>query len=440
MQAAAASAAASAAANAATAAAAALSPLMPQMPNIPALGDLSASLPAMPSLPALPAMPTWLREGFNALTGRLQNLLYHTHDDIDLNLGADDESDLLIVGNMPAQAMGDYKPLFLGYYTAEDMHDKLMNHVSKFEGHAGKTIGELLKDKGFTDIIIDVDASDTFVHRIHVYHGVKDTRHLIGQLFVRIDAAFSVQTMKSPNTPEGAPAAYRGAFADGLRLLRQTFGASMLQLSVIEWLRIQDPTRDFVGTTLPLPGQLHPNLGIGREVNDLLHTMAKKRGRDGLMNIPEHWHNAYMYASSEPPFRFLNPAFEGFFLATRMAVAADIRARGLPAVAWAISRGQLLHKGADRVQWIPHEQVFPITPRMLDYFASREYTERVRASFRPEDFSIAWDVSPADGLGSLHLSTQCVDVGDARGKGARSLSFSSGLVEQHADEDGPCSL
>eukprot|EP00727_Mastigamoeba_balamuthi_P003587 m51a1_g13225 hypothetical protein (137) ;mRNA; f:1567-2568 len=118
------------------------------------------------------------------------NLLNSVYDDIDCNISAVDENDLLFVGNMPAKAMGNYKPLFLGYYTAEDVHDKLVHHVSKFERHAGKTIGELLKQKGFTDIIIDIDAS----------------------LFMRIDAEFSFLTMKSLVT--AAPAAYRSELAE----------------------------------------------------------------------------------------------------------------------------------------------------------------------------------------------------------------------------------
>src|SRR5689334_1469499 len=44
-----------------------------------------------------------------------------------------------------------------------------------------------------------------------------------------------------------------------------------------------------------LPGQRHPGLGVGNNIHDLLVFLSKSKKRDGLLNVPEHFHNGYLY-------------------------------------------------------------------------------------------------------------------------------------------------
>lgn len=41
---------------------------------------------------------------------------------------------------------------------------------------------------------------------------------------------------------------------------------------------------------------------------EMLVDLATAKGRDGLLNVPEHFHNALIYSNKD--FFFLNPAFE----------------------------------------------------------------------------------------------------------------------------------
>jgi hypothetical protein len=61
-----------------------------------------------------------------------------------------------------------------------------------------------------------------------------------------------------------------------------------------------------------LPGQKYPGLGVGYEFHKMLITLAEEAGRDGLMDVPEHFHNAVMY--HEGGFHFVSPQHEAFFL------------------------------------------------------------------------------------------------------------------------------
>jgi len=85
-----------------------------------------------------------------------------------------------------------------------------------------------------------------------------------------------------------------------------------LNLVVIEWLRMQDPSATFAQFNYTqLLGQEYPGLGCGQKFHQLLTQMAKKSQRDGLMNSPAYFHNAILYHKLD--YQFGNPQIEGAF-------------------------------------------------------------------------------------------------------------------------------
>lgn len=241
---------------------------------------------------------------------------------------------------------------------------------------------------------------------------------LLAQLFVRRETSFSVMETKSFTCKEsGVPKFYAKAFNDGLFILRDFFKAEKLQMVVIEWLRMQDPLKPF-GKRTPLPGQLHPGLGLGVEAAKALCSLARKNGRDGILNLPEHFYNAYLYAQGFNLYRFLNPAFEGYFKSICKAIEPDIKERGISAVAWAVFRGMLHCRMSDdddaagagtgkampaRIKWVSQEQVCPLSGRMTKYFKSSAYENAVKKAYHPEAFFIMWDQLEDDS----YISTSC---------------------------------
>jgi hypothetical protein len=142
---------------------------------------------------------------------------------------------------------------------------------------------------------------------------------------------------------------------------------SNFNLLQVDWVALQNPTETFKDR-IQLPGQRYPGLHVAKQVNTCFQLLASKNGRDGVLNVPEYFHNAYMYNLSG--YRFLNPAFQGWFEACLSDLSDDIATKGLGAVAWAWSQGCVYDPelGNRTILWFPQEQVYPTTPRMYDYF------------------------------------------------------------------------
>lgn len=85
-----------------------------------------------------------------------------------------------------------------------------------------------------------------------------------------------------------------------------------LKLSVLEWVCMQNPLKEFTTERPPLPGQRHPSLRVARVFLNMLIVLAEKKGRDGLLNIPEYFHNGYLYYLKG--MLFLNPLYHSYFI------------------------------------------------------------------------------------------------------------------------------
>eukprot|EP00698_Gefionella_okellyi_P000171 TRINITY_DN1014_c0_g3_i3.p2 TRINITY_DN1014_c0_g3~~TRINITY_DN1014_c0_g3_i3.p2 ORF type:complete len:174 (-),score=60.42 TRINITY_DN1014_c0_g3_i3:377-898(-) len=121
----------------------------------------------------------------------------------------------------------------------------------------------------------------------------------------------------------------------------------------------------------------------------LAHACTIRR-RDGIMNIPEYFHNALLYS---PQFQFINPAFEGMFRSILAAVTPALEQYGLAAVSWAVAEGKLIDMHRNRrYQWQPEEQVRALSARMKAYFDSQAYQQVLQQSVDTERFVLRWDV------------------------------------------------
>jgi len=169
-----------------------------------------------------------------------------------------------------------------------------------------------------------------------------------------------------------------------------------LNATVLDWMAMQDPRDQFTKERPPLPGQNYPGLNLGNIVVTGIAARAKARGRDVLLNAPDHFHNAYMYGVLGP-FLYLDPCYQGFFDALVADYSFYIKKVGLAPVSWAINLGYGYWKkdGRKRMLVWNHcpEQVFPVSARVKDYFKSRDYI-RLREEtkeFYSGQFTIDWE-------------------------------------------------
>jgi len=391
-----------------------------------------------------PAAPAPQRSGLGMLFSRLQNLFavtvwpQNSGNQLDVS---DDDADLLLFGNVPRtaspintpasaltsqdakkQESSEETPRFLDTYSEEDIRGFFQDFKLPEGQYKDRNFNQMFEDLGFKDLVFDIDVSDSFVHRVQLFNHSKTPENLLAQLFIRRETTFSVlDTKKFDSRLCGVPDYYARGFDTGLAYLRNYFTSPssdsasgavtslqkknphLMQMIVIEWLRFQNPNRAW-GKHVPLPGQLHPGLGTVNDMQMLLKELCVRKSRDGVMNIPEHWYNAYLYSRLRWPYHFLNPVFEGFFQSTCLALQKDIDEKGLPTVAWAVNLGKLRcmvppETTSDpssppqyvHIKWVAQEQVTSVTPKLLNYFASEGYQNLVRTYTRPELFYIDWE-------------------------------------------------
>ena len=148
-------------------------------------------------------------------------------------------------------------------------------------------------------------------------------------------------------------------------------GLEVLSFLSMNWLTLQDPDRAFTPERPRLPGQDHPGLGLARAVYERLLVWAEEWGKDGLLNFPEYFHSALIYA---PAFRFISAAREGRFQALRGALGA----LSLSEASWAVEKGRVLEEPSGApVVWEPAEMVAPVSHDVRRYLEAPDYGRAV---------------------------------------------------------------
>ena len=139
-------------------------------------------------------------------------------------------------------------------------------------------------------------------------------------------------------------------------------GLGLLSFLAVHWLCLQDPRGRFTRERPRLPGQRYPGLGLGPRIYDLGLRWAAAWGKDGLVNVPEYFHNAVFYSQV---FRFVSARRQGRF----EALARDLAGLPVGQASLAVDAGRVLENGAP-FQWEPGEMVAPLSDALRAYFAS----------------------------------------------------------------------
>ena len=230
-------------------------------------------------------------------------------------------------------------PYFLGYYSPSGIQYALENYG----------LFQVLKDKGFQDVKLTINTKDPYKQRIAIHYEKKDPDHLIGELVVK-----RRHITIYPPFPS------------------LIYGRNFVVISV-EWLCMQNPLAKFTAEKPILPGQKFPGLGLGEMVMEILVIMCGRLRTAGLLNIPEHFHNAQMYSTH---FRYLDPTEEG----KRLAIIRDLLSNySLSKASWAIDLGCVDENG-QLFQWRGVDQIIPLDRDLKEYFEGKDYQQAVDAA------------------------------------------------------------
>ncbi len=218
---------------------------------------------------------------------------------------------------------------------------------------------KFLKDKGLSDIDIEIDTSDPHTHRLYVYSGTPCPKNNICELVLK----------QGPlHIKEG---------------ILHSFPNRNPNLLQIEWLLLQNPKENFTVTRPPLPGQSHPGLGLGDRLTELFIIMTRRLRLEGMINKPNFFHTAFMFTKD---FVFTNPNNQAIL----HAMSRDLLSKhSFYTVAWATYFKCILNTN-DKTQfsWKPDYLILPLTKDLIKYFRSNEYQYKVQDLTKKYHFCI----------------------------------------------------
>jgi len=147
-----------------------------------------------------------------------------------------------------------------------------------------------------------------------------------------------------------------------LRVRRDRASVPGVELLYVEWLLLQDPSKEFARDRPSLPGQEHPGLGLLREIVALLLVVCEQLGLDGITFVPAHY---YMAALGRRHLRFVKVEDAAVFESMRDAVAE----LDLAAATTAIEHGRVVDKATGRpVAWHTPPMILPVSQRLRRRF------------------------------------------------------------------------
>jgi acetoin utilization deacetylase AcuC-like enzyme len=264
-------------------------------------------------------------------------------------LGKDDseltDDDLM----MQLESRGQSGGRVLGFYTRQGIEIALERYGFL----------DLLRDKGFDDLLISIDTRLSTRHVMRLHYKQRDPDHLLIELAACLRPLFLPSGSERP--------ASKGTECRTIR---------------IEWLMMQDPRSEFSLEQPPLPGQVHPGLGLFRWFGQILRLVAVRLECDALTANPEHYHNGHLYGKV---MRFFRPEDEGRL----RAIERDVGHLPLPDVTRAVDEGRLIETNSGQpLVWDARVQVLPVTPRMASYFARPEYEAACKQAEQQNRFEL----------------------------------------------------
>jgi hypothetical protein len=193
----------------------------------------------------------------------------------------------------------------------------------------------MLREKGFDDLVVDVDTSDAPRHALRIYDGERGAAHLL------IECILQFREL----------------------VLRTGHHHPMLS---IEWLVMQNPRSGFDPARPALPDQAHPGLGLFRWMAELLRLIAVRLERDGLMTQSAHFHNAALYGKA---MHYVDPRDEGQL----RALERDLADLSLYEATRAVEDGRVVDDAGHVLRWRGRPQVLPLHLALQRYFRSLAY-------------------------------------------------------------------
>ncbi|OQC22129.1 MAG: hypothetical protein BWX71_02465 [Deltaproteobacteria bacterium ADurb.Bin072] len=169
-------------------------------------------------------------------------------------------------------------------------------------------------------------------------------------------------------------------------------GLSML---LIEWVALQDPSARFDPNKPRLPGQQYPGLGGLKNMQALLYELGKSSGKDAIVDVPEYFHSAAIYARLyteiyDRMYAFFSPVDAGIM----QAILRDITGTGhtLAEISFAVAFDCLLDaRTRTRFKWRPSEQIYPIARKLHRYIEDEQYKQIVLKTMDECSFTMDWD-------------------------------------------------
>ena len=141
-----------------------------------------------------------------------------------------------------------------------------------------------------------------------------------------------------------------------------------IEVLSLEWLLLQDPTRNFTLSRPPLPGQTHPGLGVALELLEVLVQAGLRLGLEGLLNNPAYFHTALGLQE----FVFIDPQEQGEFEALQKLLRGSI-----DDVSRAIDEGRVSWRDGEPVRWRSGRVLLPLSESQKAWFAGAEYRDAV---------------------------------------------------------------
>jgi len=223
---------------------------------------------------------------------------------------------------------------FLGYYSKKG----LGLIIDKYG------LRELLHKKGFPDVRYDLDTSDPYVHKLTLLNRDR----MLAEVVLKREPIVLKMPYETPVNDKRFTA-----------------------LS-IEWLCLQNPDATFTAQRPQLPGQQFPGLGMASKSVELLMIAAWRLHLAGLLNTPQHYHNAFLYSKI---FFYIDPVHQAMLT----ALARDTRKYPLHQVAWALEWQALMDEvSGEPFTWFAAKQVVPLNSELKKVFNSWDYRRHVQ--------------------------------------------------------------